>query len=96
MLGYEDPPLKLTDKAFPLAPGELMVFYTDGYTEAREPERKTQFGVERLGQVVAGFGPELSLEACADRARAAIDAFTRTPEMQDDLTLLLLRRGAAG
>jgi serine phosphatase RsbU (regulator of sigma subunit) len=72
-----------------------MVFYTDGFTEAREPEKKTQFGVERLRQVVAGFDVALPLEDCADRARAAIDAFIRAPELQDDLTLLFLRRSAA-
>jgi serine phosphatase RsbU (regulator of sigma subunit) len=95
MLGYEAPPLKLSDTRFALAPGELMVFYTDGFTEARAPERKEQFGLERLRQVVEGFDAALPLEACADRARAAIDAFIRAPELQDDLTLLLLRRTAA-
>jgi serine phosphatase RsbU (regulator of sigma subunit) len=94
MLGYEVPPLTLSDARFTLAPGELMTFYTDGFTEAREPERKTMFGTERLRQVVAGFEPALSLGACAERARSAIDAFTRGPELQDDLTLLLLRRTA--
>src|SRR5262249_11808120 len=33
MIGYEAPPLNLSDKRFTLAPGELMVFYTDGFTE---------------------------------------------------------------
>jgi phosphoserine phosphatase RsbU/P len=95
MLGYDSPPLNLSDKRFTLAPGALIVFYTDGFTEAREPERKTQFGVERLRQVVEGFDAALPLEACADRARAAINAFIRAPELQDDLTLLLLRRADA-
>jgi serine phosphatase RsbU (regulator of sigma subunit) len=94
MLGYDSPPLNLSDKDFTLAPGELIVFYTDGFTEAREPERKAQFGVERLSKVVEGFDAAVPLEVCADRARAAIDAFIRAPELQDDLTLLLLRRAA--
>jgi phosphoserine phosphatase RsbU/P len=92
MVGYDTPPLRLTDKHFTVAPGDLLVFYTDGFTEAREPERKAMFGLERLRQVVEGFDNTLSLETCAERARAATDAFTRAPELQDDLTLLLLRR----
>jgi serine phosphatase RsbU (regulator of sigma subunit)/pSer/pThr/pTyr-binding forkhead associated (FHA) protein len=96
MVGYEIPPLVLSDKRFTLAPGELLVFYTDGFTEAREPERKTMFGLDRLRQVVAGFDATQSLQTCADRARAAIDSFIRAPEQQDDLTLLLLRRPAGG
>ena len=93
MIGYDTPPLKLSDIRFTLAPGELLVFYTDGFTEAREPTpKKTMFGLDRLRQVVAGFDASLSLDACAERARDAIAAYISKPELQDDLTLLLLRR----
>ena len=68
------------------------VLGNDRFTEAREPEGRTMFGVERLQEVVAGFSPKLSLHACAERAKKAIDQFTRTKELQDDLTLLLVRR----
>ncbi|MCI0462880.1 MAG: SpoIIE family protein phosphatase [Gemmataceae bacterium] len=92
LLGYGEPGLNLTDAHFVLAPGELMVFYTDGFTEAREPDRRVMFGLERLKAVVAGFDARTPLEVCAERARAAIDEFIRAGEQQDDLTLLLLRR----
>ncbi len=95
MLGYDGHLLNLTDAHFTLAPGELLAFYTDGFTEAREPDRREMFGLERLKAVVAGFDGTLSLAACADRARTALDEFRRSPEMQDDLTLLLLRRAPA-
>jgi serine phosphatase RsbU (regulator of sigma subunit) len=95
MVGYSTPPLNLTDKHFTLAPGELLVFYTDGFTEAREPEEKTLFGLERLREIVSGFEYTVPLETCAERAVAVINAYTRSPELQDDLTLLLLRRSAA-
>jgi serine phosphatase RsbU (regulator of sigma subunit) len=96
MLGYQGAPVKMTDGRFTLAVDDLIVFYTDGFTEAREPEHKALFGVERLQQVVAGCDSAVPLEACADRARAAIDGYIRAKELQDDLTLLLLRRTIAG
>jgi hypothetical protein len=34
----------------------------------------------------------LSLERCAEEASAAVQRFTRQTELQDDQTLLLLRR----
>ena len=92
LLGYEHGELHLNDLHFTLPPGGLLVFYTDGVSEAREPEAKKMFGVEGLSKVVADLNPSATLEACADRIRAAIEAHTKTAELQDDLTLLLLRR----
>jgi serine phosphatase RsbU (regulator of sigma subunit) len=91
LLGYDAGALNLTDIRLTLNTGDTLVFYTDGFTEAREPARREMFGVERLQKVVAGFAPALSLKECADRALAAIDQFTAPGEQQDDLTLLLLR-----
>jgi sigma-B regulation protein RsbU (phosphoserine phosphatase) len=91
LLGYDAGALNLTDVRLTLNPGDTLVFYTDGFTEAREPARREMFGVERLQKVVAGFAAALSLKECADRALAAIDQFTAPGEQQDDLTLLLLR-----
>jgi serine phosphatase RsbU (regulator of sigma subunit) len=92
LLGYEGGELNLSDARLTLAPGETLVFYTDGFTEAREPAGRTMFGVGRLQEVVSGFDTSLTLSACADRARAALEQFTRARELQDDLTLFLLRR----
>jgi serine phosphatase RsbU (regulator of sigma subunit) len=92
LLGYEDGDLHLTDARFSLAPGELLVFYTDGFTEAREPETRQMFGLDRLRELVSGFQTDATLPACADRATAAVEQFMRTKDLQDDLTLFLLRR----
>jgi sigma-B regulation protein RsbU (phosphoserine phosphatase) len=75
-----------------LAPRETLVLYTDGYHEATAPDGQTQFGVERLCQVIGGPRTELPLEACAAEASAAVRAHTGQEELQDDQTLLLLRR----
>lgn len=92
LLGYDSGELHLTDAEIVLAPGELLAFYTDGFVEARAPERKTQFGLESLKNVVRGFDASLPLVECVAQAKDAIDRFTEVKELQDDLTMLLLRR----
>ncbi|HXG09978.1 MAG TPA: SpoIIE family protein phosphatase [Gemmataceae bacterium] len=75
-----------------LAPGETLILYTDGFTEARAPDGQTMFGERRLSEVLGGPRTALNLPACAEEARVAVERFTGTREQQDDLTLLLLRR----
>jgi serine phosphatase RsbU (regulator of sigma subunit) len=91
LLGYPGGNLGLTDTAARLDPGETLIFYTDGFTEAFSPDR-TMFEVERLAEAVGGPRSRLSLEECLEEARAAIERFTGSAEQQDDLTMLLLRR----
>jgi serine phosphatase RsbU (regulator of sigma subunit) len=93
LLGYDNGNLHLTDARFTLEPGELLAFYTDGFTEARD-SRREQFGLNRLMEVVSGFEPDLELATCADRATEAVERFARAKDLQDDMTLLLLRRPA--
>lgn len=92
LLGFEEGNLHLADQRFTVAPGETLMFYTDGVSEAREPTGKTMFGLERLKEVVHALDMRLPLEACAAQVKAAVDRFTATGELQDDLTLLFLRR----
>jgi serine phosphatase RsbU (regulator of sigma subunit) len=75
-----------------LAPGELLVFFTDGLLEARAADGKTMFGPQRLADLARGMTPDQPLAECAEQARAALDAFTASRELQDDVTVLLLRR----
>jgi serine phosphatase RsbU (regulator of sigma subunit) len=92
LLGYPDLPPGLTDATFTLAPGETLVLYTDGFTEAQAPDGETMFGLERLCDVLGGERTALPLEQCAQELKAAVDRFIGSPDLQDDLTLLLLRR----
>jgi sigma-B regulation protein RsbU (phosphoserine phosphatase) len=75
-----------------LKPGETLILYTDGFTEARDPASKQMFEVQRLQEVLASPRAQASLEAAAEHAKAAVERFTGSQELQDDLTLLLLRR----
>jgi phosphoserine phosphatase RsbU/P len=93
LLGFDEGHLNLEDNRLHLEPGDLLVFYTDGITEARAPKSREMFGPGRLAAVVAGFATELTLDACVDRAKAAVEQFTGSADLQDDLTMLLVRRG---
>src|SRR5207244_1272658 len=54
--------------------------------------KKQMFGEGRLREVIGGPRTAMSLKACAEETRRTIERFTSSPEQQDDLTLLLLRR----
>jgi sigma-B regulation protein RsbU (phosphoserine phosphatase) len=92
LLGFEEGELHINDMRLTLEPGALLVFYTDGVTEAREPSQNEMFRVEHLREVVGAMDAGTSLAACADLAKSAVDRFTHSSELQDDVTLLLLRR----
>lgn len=88
-------PLGLSDEAcfheveIHLQPGDRVIFYTDGLTEARNLEREF-FGEERLAQALrrhAGLGAgEL-----AERLLAEVEAYA--PRRRDDLTVVVLAFG---
>jgi sigma-B regulation protein RsbU (phosphoserine phosphatase) len=75
-----------------LEPGESLLLYTDGITEARNKAGE-EYGPERLGTVL------LSREngSACDLAAACVDdhrVFADSGPAQDDRTLLVLRRAA--
>ena len=80
------------DTRLTLASKETLILYTDGFTEARAPVGDSLFGEERLSEVLGGARTALSLVECAAEASAAVRRFTGQDELQDDQTLLLLRR----
>jgi serine phosphatase RsbU (regulator of sigma subunit) len=92
LLGYVPGNVGLTDTTLTLAPGETLALYTDGFTEAHAPDGATMFGTARLAEALGGARTELPLERCAEELKAAVERFTGTAELQDDLTLLMLRR----
>jgi serine phosphatase RsbU (regulator of sigma subunit) len=92
ILGCEGVNLRLSDHRLTLEPGDTLALYTDGYTEARAPDKKTMFELPRLMDAFGGPRTALPLKECADEVHAAVERFTGSEELQDDLTLLLLRR----
>ena len=78
---------------FTLDPGEMIVFYTDGVTEA-ENEGQEQFRVEGLQAVYADGQPADAREANDAVFRAVRDFAGEAPQF-DDITCLTLRRIAS-
>ena len=76
-----------------LAPGDTLVLYTDGVTEAMDIE-KEEFGMERLRAVFAGGQPE-SAKTANEAVFAAVREFVGDAPQSDDITCLTLKRGGA-
>ena len=76
-----------------LAPGDTVVLYTDGVTEAMDLE-KEEFGMERLEGLFPGRGPQ-SAQAANEAVFAAVREFVGEAPQSDDITCLTLRRGGA-
>jgi sigma-B regulation protein RsbU (phosphoserine phosphatase) len=73
-----------------LLPGDLLIGYTDGITEP-ENEYGEMFGEQRLIDVVrkvSHLDHDHIIAAIVD----AVNQFTGSPELQDDMTLILARR----
>jgi serine phosphatase RsbU (regulator of sigma subunit) len=73
-----------------LAPGDLVVFYTDGITEAVNDEGE-EFSLLRLERVVKASAAS-TLGSVALAIEGAVEAFAGDRRFADDRTLLLLRR----
>ena len=72
-----------------LAPGETLVAFTDGVTDAQAPDGAF-FTEERLLDLVSASTG--SAEALLDRVDAALAAHTAGTAAFDDVTLLAVRR----
>lgn len=72
-----------------LAPGDVLLVFTDGVTEARGPEGSL-FGSERLDTLV-GEGAASAPDLVA-RIEAAVSEHARGAEQADDIALLAVRR----
>jgi sigma-B regulation protein RsbU (phosphoserine phosphatase) len=73
-----------------LAPGDLVLLYTDGITEAANP-KGDEFGLDRLQAVVQRHCRE-PLVALAVAIETAVEVFADGTPFGDDRTLVLLRR----
>jgi len=72
-----------------LRPGDVLVLYTDGVTEAIN-DHDEEFGEERLVKVITENRGE-SAATILDRILAAITAFAGDRPQHDDITLLILK-----
>ena len=77
-----------------LDPGDTLVLFSDGVTEAMDPQEEL-FGVPRLKQFLVGHN-ETPLDELQKLLLESVENFARGASQADDLTLLLVRYRAAG
>lgn len=73
----------------PIESGDLLVFFSDGITEARNPNGEL-FGVGRLLDLICALG-SVPAAAYTESIRAAVEAFSASAHQKDDLTLVAVR-----
>ncbi|HEX8342793.1 MAG TPA: PP2C family protein-serine/threonine phosphatase [Tepidisphaeraceae bacterium] len=78
---------RYVDSVQKLCPDDLIVFYTDGITEARAPDGEL-FGTERLDEVINTA--EAGAQKMIDRLNAAVGTFTNHGPPNDDRTVLVI------
>jgi sigma-B regulation protein RsbU (phosphoserine phosphatase) len=98
-LGNGGPPLGLLPGATyasgesSLGPGDLLVIYSDGITEAVDPDDE-MYGRERLAEVCARHR-QVPLGELAGAIDSDLAAFVRGVPYHDDRTVVLLRRAGS-
>ncbi|MDQ6435502.1 SpoIIE family protein phosphatase [Mesorhizobium sp. LHD-90] len=86
--------VEFTSHSIDLAPGEAILLYTDGVTEAFDPGGD-QFGEERLLASLESFGGAPGPDAVAEGVLAAVKSFENGGHQSDDITLLVVRYSGA-
>ncbi len=73
-----------------LAPGDVVILYTDGVSEAMNALEQ-QFGEERIADVIEALPRETSARQIAEGLSHSLREFLDGVEPQDDITILVLR-----
>lgn len=84
------PGIRFREHTMRLFPGDSVIMYTDGITEAISP-RNEFFGKRRLYQVVRR-AESASAQALLDRINYAVHAHLDTAPASDDITVVVLHR----
>ena len=84
------PVASYTEHESRLEPGDLLLLYTDGLTEAEDPDEE-EFGVERVSEVVSKL-ERPSAETACKALFEAVETHTCGQPLHDDATLLVVER----
>ncbi len=83
------PEAEYTAACLKLEPGDTLLLFSDGVTEAMDPDEQ-MFGIPRLKQLLTGL-TECPLEQIQKCVLEAVENFARGAHQADDLTLLIVR-----
>ena len=81
---------KFGERELQLKPGETLLVYTDGVTEAMN-EARDLFGEDRLLEAVTRQAGRTA-EKLTERVVEKVEDFVREAERSDDITLLAIKR----
>ena len=81
---------RFAESALMLAPGEMLIAYSDGLTEARD-RNEDEFGTARLSAIAASLRG-LPAEEVGARILADVEKFQGGTRAHDDLSLVILAR----
>ena len=76
-----------------LAPNDMIVVVTDGFYEWENPTGE-EFGLQRL-EAVIHQSRDYNAEEIIAKLRSSVERFCKGTEQKDDLTAIVLKRGAA-
>ncbi len=74
----------------PMAPGDLIVLYTDGVTEAKNMAGE-MYGLERLKKVVEVYAQQYGTEGVVFHISREFSRFVENHVQEDDITLIAVR-----
>lgn len=83
---------RLSERRMTLYPGDVVVLYTDGATEARRPGTTEEFGLDRIGEAIRRAPPDAT--SIVEQVMQEVIAFGggEQAELHDDLTVVALRK----
>ncbi len=84
------PGIRYHSGSLQLAPGDIILLYTDGVTEGIN-EKQELFGDERLLKTVDNAPAEVSPEGLCSRLKTATEIFAGEAQQFDDMTMLSIR-----
>lgn len=81
--------MRFEEKKIELHPGDVLVFYTDGLTEATN-NKGERFGIERLKQLVR-LNSDTSAEHILNRICGEVSQYSGGVEQYDDITTVIMK-----
>lgn len=80
----------LEEKRICLSKGDIIVYYTDGITEAAD-SNKEMFGTERIEHLIKKY-KDWPANMIAEKIKSSVIEFEGSGQQSDDLTLIILKR----